>query len=78
MANAIRDAPRDQKINTYVMFGIRYAEFLPGLVEDVVADARLYWPNTGITPSAGRDIRYGVTLSAFVEFRGAPPYWLVL
>ena len=76
LAESTRWAPRGQKVNTYVMFGIRYAGVLQGRIQGVVDDAQLYWRDAGVTRSAATDIQYGVRLAAFVEFTDEPPDWL--
>ena len=76
LAASTRWAPRGQKVNTYVMFGIRYAGVLPGRIQGVVDDARLYWPDARVTRSATTDIQYGVRLAAFVALTDEPPNWL--
>ena len=79
LANALMNAPPGEKTNTYVMFGIRYAEQLHGnsRIRRVVDLCRQRWPLAKASPSAHTDIGYGKRLAPYVEFlQGHPPVWL--
>ena len=79
LANALLNAPPGKKTNTYVMFGIRYAEHLHNnsRVRRVVDLCRQRRPEAEASPSAHTDVGYGKRLARYVEFlQGRPPSWL--
>ena len=65
-----------EKVNAYVLFGIKYADELTGKSKGVVTLARRHWPNAGISPSAATDVEYGMRISRYVEIVRSPE-WLV-
>ena len=79
LARALIDAPPGEKTNTYVMFGIGYAEYLHSnsRVRRVVSLCRQRWPEAEASSSAHTDVGYGKRLARHVQFaEGRPPRWL--
>ena len=79
LANSLVNAPPGEKTNTYVMFGIRYAEQLHNnsRVRRVVDLCRQIWPEAEASQSSHTDVGYGIRLARYVEFlQGRPPFWL--
>ena len=77
LSNACVEAPRDQKTNTYVMFGIRYADELRGRAGRVVNIARRQHHEARVSRSAGTDIGYGIRLAPYVTLNQPLPFWFV-
>ena len=83
LAGALRRAPAGRKTDTYVLFGIMYADYLEGTstMKRVVDLCRQGWGDTDQadipSESAWTDIRYGQRIARYVEFQqGIPPPWM--
>ena len=79
LARALMDAPTGENTNTYVMFGIGYAEYFHSnsRVRRVVSLCRLRWPEAEASSSAYTGVGYDKRLARHVQFAGGqPPRWL--
>ena len=76
LAESLVNAPHGEKTNTYVMFGIRYADELEGRAARVVDIARHQHPEARVSRSAGTDIGYGIRLAPYVSFNQPLPFWM--
>ena len=76
LAKALVNALHLEKTNTYVMFGIQYADFLDSAArtQRIVTLCRQLHPEAMASKSCPTDINYGLKLAPYVEFKdGHPP-----
>ena len=79
LADTLIRAPSGEKTNAYFLFGIKYGDHLQGYatLERIVEICRREWPEAGASRTSHADIRMGVKLAPYVEFRdGEPPNWV--
>ena len=72
-ANA--SSEQGQISNSYVLFGLKYADELRGRAKTVVALARRHWPMADVSKTADVDLAYGSLLAPYVEIID-PTWWL--
>ena len=75
LSRTVTNAPKGEKTNANVMFGIKYADELGSRTNALADLARRQWPEAGLSSSMRPDVSYGVRVAPYMVITNTPP-WL--